>query len=78
MRNIIILTVFLAILAIAIIGCLTIFEIMAMEAAKSMLIKFEAALLLLGGCSALIALLTGAKKQAEVTVVPRTSIRYRL
>ncbi len=61
MKNIIIMTVFLAIVAFAIIGSLTIFDIMAMEASISVLIKVEAAIFLLGGCSALLALPTGRK-----------------
>lgn len=62
MRTIITITVLLAILAFAIIGVLYIFELVTMDVATSTLIKVEAAIVLLGGCSALISLVTRAKK----------------
>ncbi len=58
-------TLILAIIGIAIVGCLSIFGVLSMEQSKSMLIKTEAALLLLGGCAALIALVTGKKKESQ-------------
>ena len=62
MKPIITITVLLAILALAIIGVLYIFEMISVDYATSTLIKVEAAIILLGGCSALVALLTSSKK----------------
>ena len=62
MKPIISITVLLAILALAIIGVLYIFEMISVGYATSTLIKVEAAIILLGGCSALVALLTRSEK----------------
>lgn len=62
MKPIVTITVLLAILAFAIIGVLYIFEMITVDSATSTLIKVEAAIILLGGCSALVALLTGSRK----------------
>ena len=62
MKPIISITALLAILALAIIGVLYIFEMISVDYATSTLIKVEAAIILLGGCSALVALLTRSGK----------------
>jgi len=62
MKPIITITVLLAILAFAIIGVLYIFEMISADYATDTLIKVEAAIILLGGLSALVALLTKSKK----------------
>lgn len=63
MKQIIVITIVLALLAFAIVACLFIFEIVSYENALSNLLKVEAAIILLGGCTALIALLVGGKKE---------------
>lgn len=62
MKPIITITALLAILALAIIGVLYIFEMISVEYATDTLIKVEAAIILLGGLSALVALLTKSRK----------------
>ena len=62
MKPIITITALLAILALAIIGVLYIFEMISADYATFTLIKVEAAIILLGGCSAVVALLTSSKK----------------
>ena len=62
MKPIITITALLAILALAIVGVLYIFEMISVDYATSTLIKVEAAIILLGGCSAVVALLTSSKK----------------
>jgi len=59
MRTTIILFLFLAIIGFAIIGSLYIFEVKTGEEAFELLLKTEGAILLLGGCSAVISLLVG-------------------
>jgi hypothetical protein len=63
MKKIITITGFFAILGIATVGCLYIFDVMNFEDSRSLLLKSEAAIVLLGGCTALISLLTGKKEQ---------------
>lgn len=62
MKNIIIITLTLAIMGFAAVGCLYIFDVRTMEESREMLIKIEAAIFLFGGCVALILLLAGLKK----------------
>ena len=62
MKPIVTITVLLAILAFAIIGVLYIFEMISADSATDTLIKVEAAIILLGACSALVALLTRSRK----------------
>jgi len=57
MRKILTFTAVLAVFAIATVGCLFVFEVLNYEDAMSNLLKVVAAILLLGGCSALIAFL---------------------
>ena len=63
MKQIVIITAVLAVITIAIFGCLYIFELMSPEIALTNLTKIVAAIVLLGGCSALITALTGKKKE---------------
>ena len=63
MKQIVVITAILAVITIAIFGCLYIFEIMSPEIALTNLTKVVAAIVLLGGCSALISFLTGNKKE---------------
>jgi len=66
MRNIIILFLFLAIIGFAVIGSLYIFEVKTGQEAFELLLKTEGAILLLGGCSAVISLLVGgASKNSQ-------------
>lgn len=62
MKNIIIVFVFLAILCFAWLGITYIFEVRTMDETVELLIKTEGALLLLGGCAALIHKLLNASK----------------
>ena len=64
MEMIIKITLILAVLFLAIMGSLYIFEVVPVDTLQDLTIKAGAAILLLGGCSALIALLTGRKKEA--------------
>jgi hypothetical protein len=63
MKQIVVITAILAVITIAIFGCLYIFELMSPEIALTNLTKVVAAIVLLGGCSALISFLTGNKKE---------------
>ena len=66
MKNIVLVFSFLAILALAVVGILFIFEVISSEQSLELLMKMEGGILLLGGCSALIsALLAGAKKDQQ-------------
>jgi len=62
MRPIIILYLFLAIVAFAIIGALYIFEVRTGEEALELLLKTEGALLLLGGCAFAVSMLLSSTK----------------
>jgi hypothetical protein len=64
MGMIIKITLILAVLFLAILGSLYIFEVIPVDELQDLSIKAGAAILLLGGCSALITLLTGRKKEA--------------
>jgi hypothetical protein len=64
MEMIIKITLILAVLFLAILGSLYIFEVVPVDELQDLSIKAGAAILLLGGCSALISLLTGRKKDA--------------
>ena len=55
---------FLAILGIAIVGCLYIFDVMSFEDSRSVLLKSLGAIVLLGGCTALIKLLMSSKEES--------------
>jgi hypothetical protein len=64
MEMIIKITLVLAVLFFALMGSLYIFEVMPVDTLQDLSIKGGAAILLLGGCSALIALLTRRKQEA--------------
>ena len=63
MKKIFTITGVLAVFAIAIMGSLYIFKILSYEVAMSNLLKVVAAIVLLGGCSALVAFLMRSKKE---------------
>lgn len=65
MKQIIIICAFFAVILLAIVGSMYIFEMMSMESAISNLLKFGAAILLLGVCSAIGVLLMGSKKESQ-------------
>jgi hypothetical protein len=61
MKQILTITVVLSVVVIAIVGCMYIFEVSSLEDATSNLAKAVGAIVLLGGCSALIAFLMRSK-----------------
>jgi len=61
MKQILSITLVLVVLAVAILGCLAIFEVVSYEYAMTGLLKIVAAFVLLGGCSALITFLMRSK-----------------
>lgn len=64
MRTIVVSFLILAIIGLALIGSMIIFEVLDADAAVELLIKFEGGLLLLGGCTAAVyALVKGSKEQ---------------
>jgi hypothetical protein len=63
MKKILVLTAVLSVIAVATVGCLYIFEVLNYEDSMSNLVKVVGALVLLGGCSALIAGLMGSGKK---------------
>jgi ABC-type transport system involved in multi-copper enzyme maturation permease subunit len=63
MKKTILITVVLAIIPVAIVGCLAIFEVISMDVAGPTLVKVVLAILLLGGCTALIGFLVGTMKK---------------
>ena len=63
MKKILTITVVLSICAAATVGCLYIFDILSYEDSVSNLLKLVAVIVLLGGCSALIAFLMRSNKQ---------------
>jgi len=62
MKAVLTLTLILAVVVFAVIGSLTIIGLISMNDAVTLLLKVEAVILFLGGCSALLAKLTGNKK----------------
>jgi len=63
MKQIITVCALFLILLAGIIGCLTIFDLMAVATAVDIGIKFGAVILLLGICAALIKVLMGSQKE---------------
>jgi len=63
MKQIVTISAILAIIAVAIFGCLYIFGLISPEIATSNFAKVIAAIALLGGCSALVMAVTGSKKE---------------
>ena len=62
MKQILTITVVLSVLAIAIVGCMFIFEVISVEDAKDNLLKVVGGIVFLGVCAAVIAALMSAKK----------------
>ena len=62
MKQILSICGFLLILLIAIVGCMVIFDVMSMESAESVVLKFGGAIVLLGVCSALAMKMMGDEK----------------
>lgn len=62
MKQIVSISAVLAVISVAIFGCLYIFGLMSPESVASNLLKVLAAIVLLGGCAALVVVLTGSKK----------------
>ncbi len=65
MKQIGIICVFFFVLLFAIVGCLYIFDVMSYEASKSAVVRFGAAIVLLGACSAAVTMLLGGKKEPQ-------------
>ena len=63
MRQIAIVCAFFIVVMLAIVGCMYIFDVISLAAARSYMLKFGAAIVLLGVCSALVALMMGGKKE---------------
>ena len=63
MKQIAIISAVLAVFATATMGCLYLFEVLSFDDAVTGLMKIVGAIVLLGGCSALIALLLRANKE---------------
>jgi len=61
MRQIVMVCGILIVLLLATTGCLFIFGIMSMESAVSNMVKFGAAIVLLGACAAAIKMMMGKK-----------------
>ena len=65
MRNIIVIFLSLAVFALVAVGLMYIFEVQSQSEATELLTKILAAILLIGGSTALVAMLTGGKKKAS-------------
>lgn len=63
MRQILLICAFFLVLLLATIGCLLIFDVVSFETARSSAIRFGSAIVLLGGCVALLNLVIGRGKQ---------------
>lgn len=62
MRQIVIICVFLIVILLALVGCLVIFDVMDIDKGLDTMLKFGAAIVLLGVCAAAISALMGSKK----------------
>ena len=65
MKQILIICVFFVVVLLAIVGCLYIFDVMTFDASMSIVLKFGAAIVLLGVCTALVKVLMGAKTESQ-------------
>ena len=63
MKQIISITAVLAVITVAIVGCLYIFEVLSYENSVSIVLKAVSAIVLLGACSVLITFLMGSRKE---------------
>ena len=61
MQKIAIVCAFFVVVLVAVVGLLIIFDMLSFETGMSMMLKFGAAIVLLGACSALISFMMGAK-----------------
>ena len=64
MKQILTICGLLVVMLVAVVGCMVIFDVMSMESAESIVLKFGGAIVLLGVCSALIMMLTGGGKSS--------------
>ncbi len=65
MRQIAIVCAFFVVVLVAVIGLLIIFDVVSFDSGMSMMLKFGAAILLLGACSALVAFMVKSKDETE-------------
>jgi len=65
MRQIAIVCAFFIVILVAVVGLLIIFDVLSFESGISMMLKFGAAIVLLGACSALISFMMSAKDKNE-------------
>ena len=65
MKQIILTCAFFLVLLLAILGCLYIFGVVSAAYAGSTLLKFGSAIVLLGGCAALLAWIFGGAKAGD-------------
>jgi hypothetical protein len=65
MRQLVIICSFFLIVLVGTVGCLYIFDVLSFETAKSVIIEFGAALLLLGLCSAGVMLLLRSRRDGD-------------
>lgn len=61
MRQILLTCILFLVLLVAIVGCLAIFGVVAVDTALATALRFGAAIVFLGGCAALATLLFGRK-----------------
>ena len=64
MKQILTICGLLIVTLVAIVGCMVIFDVMSMETAESVTLKFGGAIVLLGVCSALVMMLMGGDKDS--------------
>ena len=64
MRQIAIICAFFLVILVAVVGLMIIFDMMSFDTGLSMMLRFGAAIVLLGACSALISYLMGRKDDA--------------
>ena len=63
MKQILTICALFLVLLLSIVGCLTIFDLMAVDTAVDVTLKFGGVILLLGICAALIKVLMGSRKE---------------
>lgn len=64
MKRTILIMAFFIVLAVAVLGCLTIFEVINPTEAGSFFAKFSAAIMLIGFCSILVTMLMNSKSDS--------------
>ena len=65
MRQIAIVCAFFVVILVAIIGLMIIFDVMSFEGGMSTMLKFGAAIVLLGACTAVVSLMMRSKDKSE-------------